>query len=741
MGIQMIKDLNELPETSKYLSRINAEPRSLLKAAVKEQIGDYWTDLAIIKFNKDGEVSAPPGYEPSSAEIELIKNEFLTIEWPSQSYINLEDKNLPSIYTEADPKDRFEFFDLGGNLTMLQVKFVKKGQKSYVPITKWSDGEYRFVEPENKLPLFGLETIKDHSTVFVSEGANAARICHKISIGEGEYKNHPWHKELSEAASVGFVGGALSPSRTDWSVLKKKGITRVYILADNDSAGRSAVPKIARELNCPTFVVQFTDQFPTSFDIADEFPKQMFTELNGYKYYNGPSFREVTHPATWATNLVEVLDEKTKKIKHIPVLRDHFKTEWSYIEEYEFFINNSFPEIIRKPESLNSMLMPFSDSKRTSELLLQVYNGRTPKLTYRPDIKGRRVVANGETAINVYVPPTIKPQPGDATPWNEYLKYLIPDDDECYQFKRWAATLVARPDIRMSFAVLLVSNETGIGKSTVGEKVLAPLVGMNNSTFPSETDIVESTFNSWLKNKRLAVVHEIYSGSSFKAVNKLKSFITDKFVEINEKFMTPMRMENFIHIMACSNSENALKIDGKDRRWFIPSVSEERWPPEKFDEFFAWLSQGGLSIVAHWAETWGDYVKPGERAPMTKRKGDIIDDSRSIAEKEALDLYVGIVSHNLEVAVSSNDLFDWATYKVKGTVYDKPKDLQRLAKEQGFTVLNGKDRMYLRGRLQPILVSPKLAERIATMEEKDAINAYVKQKVYHPVDILEKQLS
>jgi hypothetical protein len=210
----MIKDLNELPETSKYISRIGAETRSLLKCVVTEKVGNYWQDIAIIRFERSGDIDAPPGYEPSPGEIELIKAEFATIDWPSSTYINLNDKNIPDIYTDADPKDRFEFYDLGGNIVMLQVKVVKKGEKSYIPITKWTDSQYRFAEPENKLPLFGLETLKDHTTVFINEGANAARICAKIANGEGEYKNHPWQKELSEAASVGFIGGALSPLRT-----------------------------------------------------------------------------------------------------------------------------------------------------------------------------------------------------------------------------------------------------------------------------------------------------------------------------------------------------------------------------------------------------------------------------------------------------------------------------------------------------------------------------------------------
>ena len=85
---------------------------------------------------------------------------------------------------------------------------------------------------------------------------------------------------------------------------------------------------------------------------------------------------------------------------------------------------------------------------------------------------------------------------------------------------RWCATLVARPDIRMEYGVLLISEMQGVGKGTLGERILAPLVGPWNCSFPTEQSIVDSSFNSWIAHKRLAVVHEIYAGHNIKAYNK-----------------------------------------------------------------------------------------------------------------------------------------------------------------------------------------------------------------------------
>jgi hypothetical protein len=81
---------------------------------------------------------------------------------------------------------------------------------------------------------------------------------------------------------------------------------------------------------------------------------------------------------------------------------------------------------------------------------------------------------------------------------------------------KWCATLIARPSIRMGYGLLLISEQQGIGKTTLGAHILAPLVGLHNTSFPGENDIT-SAFNEWVAHKRLAVISEIYSGSSWRA--------------------------------------------------------------------------------------------------------------------------------------------------------------------------------------------------------------------------------
>ena len=78
-----IKNLMELQNISSYLNRIGAEPRSLKSAVVREEHGNYWRDLAVIRFTKDGDVKcSDPQYSATDIESAAIKEEFKKAEFP-----------------------------------------------------------------------------------------------------------------------------------------------------------------------------------------------------------------------------------------------------------------------------------------------------------------------------------------------------------------------------------------------------------------------------------------------------------------------------------------------------------------------------------------------------------------------------------------------------------------------------------------------------------------------------------
>jgi hypothetical protein len=373
---------------------------------------------------------------------------------------------------------------------------------------------------------------------------------------------------------------------------------------------------------------------------------------------------------------------------------------------------------------MNKMLAAFSHTNQTSQLIVKAYTGRSTKLCYRPDIKGKVVTDTTTSAINLHTPSHIKPIAGNPEPFLEFMEYMFPNPEERVEVLRWVATMVARPEIRMEYGLLLVSERQGVGKTTLGSSILAPLVGTQNVGYPTESQIVQSEFNGWLANKRLCVVNEIYSGHSWKAYNKLKSAITDREIEVNEKYQRSYTIENWCHVFACSNSMRALRIEEDDRRWFYPEVTEDKWPREKFEHFHNWLKSGGLNIIRYWAENQKGYVQKGQAAPMTERKKELIVASRTEGQQEAAELAEALNRRDEPVVLTMKDIVGWVRQAVQGKVYDSDLELRKAMKESGAVWYD--ERLLIGGRLQ-----------LAAMNK----TAYEQLKGKHPLKVIKNVAS
>jgi hypothetical protein len=342
----------------------------------------------------------------------------------------------------------------------------------------------------------------------------------------------------------------------------------------------------------------------------------------------------------------------------------------------------------------------------------------------------------GSSAINLHVPTSIKAHAGDAGPFLDFMKYMFNDEEELKHVLKWCATLIARPSIRMGYGLLLISEQQGIGKTTLGAHILAPLVGLHNTSFPGENDIT-SAFNEWVAHKRLAVISEIYSGSSWRAYHALKSVITDREVTVNQKYMRQYVVENWCHVLASSNSMRALKMENDDRRWLYPEMAEVPWPREKFDFFRAWLTTGGLGIIKGWAEEWGDYVAESDRAPMTARKMEMIEGSRSEAQSEALDIARTVAGLGRAGGVAIKDVIGWVRAHAQGRVFDSDYELRRAMTDGGLLVYP--KRLRIGNRVQVVLINEELSKGVGGLPLTEA-NELVRNSIVRCADVMESSM-
>lgn len=624
---------------TEYLNRIGAEVLNFRRAMVKINKGAYYIERAMVRIGIDGVVTCSvKELEPTDDEAAAMMGELANVVFPKSVLARNADELRRKIGGGADI---FEFWNRRGTeadgLIMCQERRIKaNGQKAYVPWVMMDDGGWVSMEPDGDLPFWKPMSGKGPGCrIMIHEGAKAASIAQAISEGRDGHRDHPWRDELGSYEHWGMIGGALAPHRTSYGELTVMSPTEVVYVCDNDVAGASALQKVARNWGRSMKSVKFGKEFPESWDMADDMPTDLFS-LTGR--WMGPSVGGLLGPATWATELVP--QPKGQKGKPGTRATIDFSSEWVHVVSPEVYIHREWPNRVYDLGQFDNIMAPFSHVAETGRVLKREDSSKVSCMKYNPSVSpGVYTDAATGHYINTYAPPLIRSEKGDTKVWDEYLENMIPGVEDRFETSKWIATLIARPDIRMLYGLLLISEAQGIGKGTLGERVLTPLIGPTNVSFPAEEEIVDSDYNYWVAHKRLAVVHEIYAGQSSKAYNKLKSVITDKFITVKKKYQPNYEMENWVHILACSNSLRALKLSMDDRRWYIPKLSEKKRSDGYWDRFNNWLTyEGGLEIIRWWAEQFvaeHGPVNRGEPAPWSESKRDIVEEAYSPGQLHA----------------------------------------------------------------------------------------------------------
>jgi hypothetical protein len=102
------------------------------------------------------------------------------------------------------------------------------------------------------------------------------------------------------------------------------------------------------------------------------------------------------------------------------------------------------------------------------------------------------------------------------------------------------------------------------------------------------------------------------------------------------------------------------------------------------------MRSGGLSSIAHWAKTFedrkeGKFIRPGERAPASHRKEQLIKESRSDVERLLEDFSEAMLDDAEEKthAIPLTSLRKWLAESTKEKVYQSPQQLARMLRHEG----------------------------------------------------------
>lgn len=744
-----ISHFDELASVRAYIERIGAKMVGKSRADILVPgEGHYEKTVSSVRFKRDGTVKvADVENTPTESEAEAIKAELKSVTWPS-SVVASKNADLPAAAQKASPEDVYVCRDRTGGIAMVQIERRGEEKKPPLPFTLMDDGEWHCCMPDDLVPVYGFETIGDNSVVFIHEGPRKARAAWKLANPVTREEklasaDHPWAAEMQYAGHISFLNGAHGAALVDWKALfKGTSVRKIYIMCDHDTAGLAPVRDIAfgSELSC--YFLQFSSQvfddetvnFPTGWDICNPLPTGFYGKLkSGKGYYRGPLLMDLMRCCTSVDVECYERNDKGEIVDVFYIPNPAFTADWAYIDDQGVIVNKTLPKSLYSLSRFDATFRRFSRGPKSktsiSDAVTKAQTVFYDDLDYVPMRRGNlsRLV---DGKFNMFQPSKIVAEAGDVTPWLDFLEHLIPNESDRKIVSKWLATLIACPETRMYFGLVLSSEQTGIGKGVLTERILRPILGASNCTSVLETAMANDTFNGWAARKRLAVVPELYAAGSTKLANRLKPVLTEPTLTINEKFLTPYELRNYLHMIICSNDDVPLRIDNSDRRFFVPEMGDTKLAEPKV--FIEWLSTVGLSRIQFWAEQYGDYFRDAEPAPISQRKMKLIEDSRLPEQREAFDLAQTVSASEACLAIGQQTLNEWIRSRLGGVkILAKNTEIRKAAKEGGMIHLP--ERIKMNGNNQDILVTPALAEVLSKLTiNSSEYNKTVRANTFNP---------
>jgi len=195
------------------------------------------------------------------------------------------------------------------------------------------------------------------------------------------------------------------------------------------------------------------------------------------------------------------------------------------------------------------------------------------------------------------------PDSAAVAKFRQLVLFLCGDrEDVAEQIYRWAACSLFRDTERMRWAVLMISETKGTGKSMLAEIIRRLHYGPSTVSLETLAQLT-GRFTGFLAGKTFCVVQEVTDASQgrFNAMEALKSSITEEYSQLEAKHKDPEMVRAWARYWFNSNFKDGLIFDSSNERRIFAVVCKAKDPlPASFYISAAMhcLSEQGLCDIA-----------------------------------------------------------------------------------------------------------------------------------------------
>lgn len=223
---------------------------------------------------------------------------------------------------------------------------------------------------------------------------------------------------------------------------------------------------------------------------------------------------------------------------------------------------------------------------------------RATTVCFRPEHPpGAIIQEDGRTLVNTYLPIETKRIVGDATPFLNHLRKLLPDERDRMVMLHYMASMRQNPGVKFQWWPVIQGAE-GNGK-TLLDRVMSFAVGHRYSHLvnPEAMAKTGNQFNSWVSGNLYLGIEEIYVGHRREFLESFKSTVTNDRVPLESKGTDQKTGDNRLNGMLFTNWQEAVPINVDSRRYSIfytaqqsaADIMHDGMGGEYFPDLYDWL--------------------------------------------------------------------------------------------------------------------------------------------------------
>lgn len=179
------------------------------------------------------------------------------------------------------------------------------------------------------------------------------------------------------------------------------------------------------------------------------------------------------------------------------------------------------------------------------------------------------------TVLNFWVGPTTMAKPGNWRVLRDFIRDIIcAGDDTVFSYLScFIAHMLQRPEDKPGVMIVLLGGQ-GTGKGMFFK--LLRSIWPSTTLLISDMEQMTGRFNDCLERNYIVCLDEAMFAGNRKAMDRLKSTVSESYVQIEQKFQPARSIESVHRFFASSNHDHFGHIERDDRRSVILRVSDSK---------------------------------------------------------------------------------------------------------------------------------------------------------------------